>query len=165
MRYGFLMESMEALGKKMNAVHQGSSHLLREVMRTHQAMLVGLSCVIGMPPTRLGILRNVAVAGERGAGVVEVARAMGLDAAAITRQVASMEKGGLLLRSGDPLDKRRVRLRLSAKGAELFETVHDQVHVYEKRLLSGVSEADVATALRVLESIRMASLSEMADAR
>jgi DNA-binding MarR family transcriptional regulator len=159
------MEQAETKLHTLNDGHAGAPHLLRGIYRTHQAMLAGLSRVAGMPLTRLGILRGVGVSGERGMGIVELARSLGLDAAAITRQVAAMEREGLLQRSGDPSDKRRVCVRLSGKGRDAFGVLHSQIHAYEEQLVSGISSEDLVTALRVLEVVRVAILAEAGGVR
>ena len=74
--------------------HEGDeSHLLKEIMRTHQALLNVFSREVGMPAARLSLMRLLAICHHEKLGVMQIARRLGIDAAAVTRQVQGNGSG------------------------------------------------------------------------
>lgn len=134
--------------------HRGDeSHLLREIVRTHQVMMHGLSRSIGMPGARFALLRLLATS-ERALGVMELARVLNVNAAAITRQVQEMESEGLIRRRSDVRDKRRHGLCLSAKGMRVFGSIHERSHRLEDALRAVVAPEEMVMAGDVLRRVR-----------
>ena len=133
---------------------QDDAHLLREVMRTHQALLAVFSREVGMSASRLALMRLLAVTPHGAMGVMEIARHLGVDAAAVTRQVQEMEKEQLVLRQADARDRRRTGVRLSAKGRKIFESLHDRSHKLERSLTSVVTPEEIQVAAKVLAAMR-----------
>ena len=137
-----------------DARHKGNEpHLLREVMRTYQALMAGFSREIGMPASRLAVLRTLAVT-DGGAGVMDLARSLGVNAAAVTRQVQDLERDRLIQRRSDPKDGRRTRLSLSPKGQRIFEEIHERSHVLERSLSAVITADEMAAAVTVLSKLR-----------
>ncbi len=135
--------------------HQQSEvHLIREVMRTHHALLAVFSREVGMPASRLALMRLLAIAPSGTVGVMELARQLGVNAAAVTRQVQEMEQERLIVRHADARDKRRKGIQLSAKGRKLFEQLHDRSHKLERSLVSVLTPQDMQVAARVLAAMR-----------
>lgn len=132
------------------------SRLLREIMRTYQALLGTFSRDVGMPAARLAVLRLLAGCRLGELGILDIARWLGVNASAVTRQVKGMEEQHLVARRSDPRDRRRSYLRLTAEGREAFEEIHERGHEFERALTAGLSEEDVATATRVLVQVRSA---------
>jgi DNA-binding MarR family transcriptional regulator len=131
------------------AHHRGDEpHLLREVIRTYQALMAGLSRKIGMPASRFMLMRLLELA-EDDVGVMELSRRLGVNASAVTRQVQEMEQERLVVRRDDPRDGRRSYVRLSPKGRRLFARIHARNHEIERSLSSvrGVEEMTNATAV------------------
>ncbi len=143
--------------------HAHRPHLLQEVMRTSQVLLAVFSRQVGMPASRLALLRLLAIAGEQGLGVMRIAREMGVNAAAITRAVKDLERAGLVIVKPDATDARRKTARLTGAGLRTFERLHDRGHEFESALAGDVSEQDVATTVRVLARLR-ARIEAIADA-
>ena len=55
--------------------HKGDeSHLLKEIMRTHQALLNVFSREVGMPAARLSLMRLLAIGYHEKLGVMQIAR-------------------------------------------------------------------------------------------
>jgi DNA-binding MarR family transcriptional regulator len=133
---------------------EGDVHLLREVMRTHQAMLAVFSREVGIPASRLALMRLLAVASPERLGIMEIARHLGVNAAAVTRQVQELEKERLVVRRADPKDKRRVGVQLSANGHKIFERLHERSHKLERSLVATISPEEMRIAAKVLESVR-----------
>jgi DNA-binding MarR family transcriptional regulator len=135
--------------------HTGEeSHLLREIVRTNQVLMTGFSRVVGMNASRFALMRLLALAAPEGAGVLKLSRQLGINAAAVTRLVKTMEAERLVVRHADTEDGRRTYIRLSAKGMKTFETLHAHGHELERSLSTLISAGDMAVAVKVLMSLR-----------
>lgn len=136
--------------------HQGGEpHLLLEIMRTQRALMNAFSRRMRMPFSRMTLLRVLALAYPGEIGVLDIARRLNVNGAAVTRQIKEMEQLGLVARRSDRRDGRRQQLRLSAKGRRLFEQLHDMQHGFESSLMTGSLDPDeVRTAARVLFRLR-----------
>ncbi|MEW6442216.1 MAG: MarR family transcriptional regulator [bacterium] len=134
--------------------HRGDeSHLLREVMRIHQILMAGFSRQVGMPASQLAVMRLLAIS-EDGLGVMELARQLGINPAAVTRLLQEMERNRLILRRADPRDRRRSYVRLSSRGLKAFEEIHARSHELERSLDSVIGPEDLAAARRALAKMR-----------
>jgi DNA-binding MarR family transcriptional regulator len=137
--------------------HAGDEpHLLREIMRTHQAALNVFSRQVGMPAARLALMRFLAIRHPEAVGIMEIARQLGINAAAVTRQVKVMESERLVERCGDDRDGRRSYVNLTVDGLRIFQQLHERGHAFEQALTTGVSAEDMAATLRVLVHLRAA---------
>ena len=137
--------------------HAGDEpHLLREIMRTHQAALNVFSRQVGMPAARLALMRFLAIRYPESVGIMEIARQQGINAAAVTRQVKVMESERLVERSADARDGRRSYVKLTANGLRIFEQLHERAHAFEQALSTAVSAEDMAATVRVLVHVRAA---------
>ena len=56
----------------------GEPHLLREIMRTHQALVSVFTRKVGVPGARLVLLRVLAKCHPDAVGIVEIARRLGV---------------------------------------------------------------------------------------
>lgn len=129
-------------------------HLLREIVRTHQVMMVGFTRVVGMPASRFALMRLLAAALPEDIGIMDLARQLGINVAAVTRQIKQMQSEGLVLRRTDRRDKRRSYVRLSAKGCRTFKEIHRGSHELEDMLASIISVDDFAVTVTVLTRLR-----------
>jgi DNA-binding MarR family transcriptional regulator len=137
--------------------HAGDEpHLLHEIMRTHQAALNVFSRQVGMPAARLALMRFIAIRHPEPVGIMEIARQLGINAAAVTRQVKAMESERMVERSADARDGRRSYVNLTADGLRIFEQLHERAHAFEQALSTAVSAEDMAAAVRVLVHVRAA---------
>jgi DNA-binding MarR family transcriptional regulator len=68
--------------------------------------------------------------------VKSLADLLGLDPTTVTRQVAAMERSGLLHRRPDTVDRRRRLVAITAKGSEKMRAVQAARHDYVDGLLS-----------------------------
>jgi len=87
-------------------------------------------------------------------GVMDLARGLGVNAAAVTRQIQEMEAQGLVERLDDPQDGRRSRLCLSPRGMQLFKALHERSHALETAFAAAVGPDKVRTAVEVLTQLR-----------
>jgi DNA-binding MarR family transcriptional regulator len=131
----------------------GETHLLRELMRTYQVLMGGFARNVGMPASRFLLLRLLANA-EADCGVMDLARALGINAAAVTRQVQALEAEGLVVRAGDARDGRRCRVALSEAGRARFAEIHARGHALERLLAERIPQEELDAATATLARIR-----------
>lgn len=137
--------------------HTGDEpHLLREIMRTQQAVLNVFSRQVGMPAARLALMRLLANCHPEAVGIMWIARQLGINAAAVTRQVKAMQDERLVERSADDRDARRIHVKLTPDGLKVFQQLHERAHAFERALSTAVSAEDIAAAVRVLAHVRSA---------
>ena len=129
------------------------THIFREVFRTHQVLMNCISRQIGMPASHFALMRLLAVDGPD-LGIMDLARQLGVDAAAVTRQVQALERERLVRRRADPKDGRRSSVHLSPKGRRLFSEIHDRNHEFERSLSSVISGEEMTIATNVLTKLR-----------
>jgi DNA-binding MarR family transcriptional regulator len=132
----------------------GEKHLILEIMHVNKALLGAFSRGTGIPMSQLVLMRILAGAGNDGIGVLDISRIIGINGAAVTRQVKQMEERGLVLRRKDKYDRRKSYIKLSAKGLKLFMEVHQRVHELEDFLGASLEEEEIETTKRVLAHLR-----------
>jgi DNA-binding MarR family transcriptional regulator len=131
-------------------------HLFREIVRAHQALIAVFSQEVGMSAARMGVLRQLSDSEEGSLGVVDLARALGVTPAVVTRQVQELEAEGLLRRRSASRDRRRSQLHLTIRGRRAFARLHERAHELQTRVLDGVRDGEIVTACHVLSSLRTA---------
>lgn len=139
---------------RLHAGHE--THILQEVMRASQAATSVFSRVVGMPSSELAVLRQLGIRHPRPQGVLALARQLGVDPAAVTRLLQSLEKRGLAQREADERDARRRSASLTPAGLRAVVELHDRGHALESAVMEGISAEDAAAAARVLGRLRAA---------
>ena len=86
----------------------------------------------------------------------ELVERTAMDKVAVSRAVASLVSDGRLTRKVDGDDRRRTRLRLSAKGYRIYDEVAPLALAYQQRLLSGLDAADRAQLEALLSRLNVA---------
>jgi len=151
------MEDCPMTDRAFDLHHTGDEpHLLREIMRTQQAVLNVFSRQVGMPAARLTLMRLLASCHPQAVGIMWIARQLGVNAAAVTRQVKAMENERLVERCADARDGRRIHVQLTADGLKVFQQLHERAHGFERALSSALSAEDIAATVRVLVHVRAA---------
>jgi DNA-binding MarR family transcriptional regulator len=161
--YYLNMEKHEWSDQIKELHHQGDEpHLIFEIMRTHRAIINVFSRAMGMPFSHVKLLRVLALAFPRETGILDIARRLHINGAAVTRQIREMELDGLIARRPDERDGRRQLVKLTAKGRKLFEQIHEMQHAFEKSFASGdLKPQELQTAAKVL--FRLRSMLEKTD--
>jgi len=157
------MEENEWSGQVEGLEHKGGEpHLVFEITRTHHALMNVFSRKVGLPFSRVTLLRVLALASPAEMGILEIARRLHINGAAVTRQIKDMEGLGLVRRMPDERDGRRCHVKLTAKGRTLFEQIHRRQHDFEKYFASGeLTLEELQTAAKVL--FRLRSMLEKMD--
>ena len=128
-------------------------HLLREVFRTYQVLMSGFARKSGMPASRFALMRVLALS-ERDVGLADLARQLGINPAAVTRQVQELEAEHLVRRRADAKDGRRSFVTLSPKGRRQFDEIHERTHELERSLASALGAEEMAAAATTLANLR-----------
>jgi DNA-binding MarR family transcriptional regulator len=131
-------------------------HLFQEIVRSHQAMLAIFSQEVGMSAARMLVLRQVQDVENGSMGVVDLARALGVTPAIVTRQVQELEAEGLLRRRNASRDRRRTQIHITPRGRRAFERLHRRAHELQTRVLEGLEDEEIVTACHVLSRLRAA---------
>ena len=94
----------------------------------------------GSMPTWLIVSRLL---GEEWRAQQELARAIGIEGPTLTHHLDALEEAGLVVRTRDPNDRRAVRLELTDAGRQKHAELMQAVIAFDKRLRSGLDEAEV----------------------
>ena len=74
----------------------------------------------------------------------------GFSQARLTKILSELEAEGLVLRQGDPKDRRRVIVHLTDKGLEHAVEKHRQMLAYMTRVLQALGEEDAVQFVRIM---------------
>lgn len=134
--------------------HRGDEpHLIREVLRTYQLLMDRFSHLTGVSASRFALMRAL-VLSESDIGITKLARRLGINPAAVTRQVQELEAERLVKRRADTKDGRRSYVTLSAQGRQMFEEIHERAHELEWSLSSALGAQKMAAAATTLADLR-----------
>jgi DNA-binding MarR family transcriptional regulator len=86
----------------------------------------------------------------------ELVERTAMDKVAVSRAVASLVDDGRLTRKVDGEDRRRTKLRLTAKGYRIYDEVAPLALAYQQRLLSELDAADRAQLESLLSRLNVA---------
>jgi DNA-binding MarR family transcriptional regulator len=111
--------------------------------RLRQHSLAGLS------PAQASVLATVSRLESPTLG--ELATAEQVQPPTVTKLVATMEHGGLLLRRTDPVDRRVVRVRLSSEGRRTLQRVRSLKTAFLTRQLMALPETERREAAHLVE--------------
>jgi MarR family transcriptional regulator for hemolysin len=83
----------------------------------------------------------------------DLAASLALDNSAVVRLLDALEAAGLVERRGDAADRRAKAIVLTRTGAATVAKVEAVSRRLRQQLLTGLPEADLATAARVLDAV------------
>ena len=83
----------------------------------------------------------------------DLASELDVTQASLVRSIDQMTAAGLVERHRDPDDARVSRIRLTDRGRTLVTTIESKFATLRHAMLDGVSDDDLATALRVAERL------------
>jgi DNA-binding MarR family transcriptional regulator len=128
-------------------------HLLREVLLAYRQLLRQLTVETGLSGAQFEVLRELALA-DGHSTVSALARELGVDPAAVSRLVASLEQLGLVARVSDDRDGRRRPVVLTEDGSRLMVHFHAEAHERESALTTTLDPQSLETTMRVLHTLR-----------
>jgi DNA-binding MarR family transcriptional regulator len=91
------------------------------------------------------------------ARLTTVAERIGFDPSTVSRQVADLQKAGLLSRAADPLDRRAVLLETTTEGQSLMARLSQSRRKRLERLLTDWSDEDITTLANLLGRLNEAT--------
>lgn len=136
----------EAIAENLHSV---AIHLLRRLREADEES--------GLSPARLSALSVLVFGGQCTLG--ELAAAEQVTAPTITRLVQSLERDGLVARSGSSSDRRSVRIRATKRGEQVLKHARAQRVVRFTKLLSTATQMELkalASAASILERLMSA---------
>lgn len=134
--------------------HRGDElHLLREIFRTYQVLMSAFARHTGMPASRFALMRVLATR-EGDVGITDLARKLGVNLAAVSRQIKELEGERIVRRRPDARDKRRSYVSLTPKGRKLFERIHERTHELERSLGEVLGTEEMTRAAVLLSDLR-----------
>jgi DNA-binding MarR family transcriptional regulator len=126
-------------------------HLARITFRDFSAALGRRFVPHGVTPGQWRFLRVLWE--EDGLSQRELSERVGATEATTVRSIRSLLKSGLVERRDDPVDRRKFRIRLTAKARRLENTLIPYVDDVHRIALKGIPARDVETTRRVLTAI------------
>ncbi len=86
--------------------------------------------------------------------MTDLARFMNVTTAATTGIVDRLVKSGYILRLSDPSDRRVIKIKITPKGKELVDKVHQQRRKMAVDIFSKISDKDRQDYLRILTQVK-----------
>ena len=123
---------------------------LTHLMRTTRAVAHRQSQVLGASSTHLAVLKSLYDGPTRPG---DLAQRLCVAPSVISRQVAPLERAGLVERGHDPDDARAWRLALTPVGRRQLEVLHADRVAQLGTVLQGWPEEDVLTAARLMDRL------------
>jgi DNA-binding MarR family transcriptional regulator len=115
---------------------------------------------LGVSAGQLPVLLALAEVG--GLTQKQIVQRSAIEQSTMAATIARMEKGGLILRAPDPLDRRASRFDLTAQGRGVLESLYTALTVGNEDALIGFSEIEVRQCLGFLQRI-IANLTPASD--
>ncbi|AYB30633.1 MarR family winged helix-turn-helix transcriptional regulator [Chryseolinea soli] len=100
---------------------------------------------------------------DQGTPATKIAPLMGLEARSLTRMLKTMEEKKLIYREPDPLDKRSVRIFLTALGKRKKEVSRETVLVFNNKVRELVPESKLKIFFEVMNEINQLASAGMAE--
>ncbi len=141
--------------------HGGEENLVRTMARTAQSMRRHLEKTIGDVPGGMSawwVLRHLHNAGPQ--TQADMARSVGVAGSTLTRRLEQMEADGLITRTADPDDGRRIIVALSEAGEAMRGGQRERADSEADKLIAGIAPEDIEAFERMVARIR-ANLIEM----
>lgn len=136
------MEAVSQPAPAPGAAGPGLLYLVKQLELAVRARLDDVLRPVALTPLQYTALTVL----ERRSGLTtaELARNSFVTDQAMADMVVALEKQGFLARDGDPRDRRRRVLSLTAAGEEVLDRVRDDVAALEQRMVSALNPRDAA---------------------
>ena len=106
---------------------------------------------LGVTPGQFGVLELIAC--NPGLSQSALARALGVDRSTLVAVLDRLQGDGLIERRPSPTDRRSHELVLTRAGTKRVDEARAAIRAHEARVLSGLSETEVAALIRALSAI------------
>lgn len=115
---------------------------MRRIQRWAQSYVQRNTRTTGLTPAQLEALRHITY--HETLSQQELVDDLGVDKAAVTRLIASLEQGGYVCRSADPKDGRAKLIHATDKAMQIKDDVASLENEYYRWLLAGLPEEEQA---------------------
>lgn len=139
---------------------RGFLRALSAVGRVQRVIAAELHRGVGVPGTQIGILFSIAEAD--GLRINELAERHLIDPSVASRQVAPLEKEGLVERRPDPRDGRAAQLRVTDAGRDVMARAIAAYHEAARPALRSWTTDEIVDAVAVLRKITNAKYGQEA---
>lgn len=129
--------------------------LVQELARTYHEVGVAFERETGMSRSRLHLLASLRGGDELSQAALQ--NLLGVDGAAITRQVKQLEGDGLVIRRANPEDHRFTLVALTPQGKKVADGVVRKRDAFEAKLGSVINSKDVGQLMKSFEKLRDAT--------
>lgn len=133
--------------------------VVQQLGRTYRAMLSSFDASMGLPLPRWRVLLALYQQGQL--SQKQLAEHLGMDPAALTRQVKAMQNLGLIARHNDERDNRLTNVVLTSDGTRLVEQALPKRMQFFGTLVSDLSADEVETLSRLLDILEKRLRHEM----
>ena len=107
----------------------------------------------GLTHPQYNVLRMLAGAGDRGLTHTEITKWMVTGVPDVTRMVDKLEKGGLLRRTRDPADRRKVLHHIEPAGLQLLGEIQPEMAAVHDWIEEALSEPDRKALVALCEKV------------
>lgn len=128
--------------------------LLKCAKLIDQIITTRFCCDFGTSLTRFDVLAQLDHAGSKGLTTSELAGCLLASRGNITRLLDRMEQAGLIRRHSDPGDRRITYIRLTRRGAKLFERMTPVHAAWVNRVFNTLDESELDTLTTLLQRVR-----------
>lgn len=118
--------------------------LVRSEVRQHQTT--------GLPVSQIRALKFLKE--NPGASLSEVAESLGLGAPTVSKAINELVEGGMVSRTGDSADRRRVTLHATAGGLAALREASEVAHAQVAKLLEPLDGEEVAAVERAISLLQ-----------
>lgn len=125
--------------------------VIQQLGRTYRAMLAAFDANIGQPLPRWRILLRLYQSGET--SQKELAFALRMDPAALTRQIKSIERLGWVQRQSDAADNRLMNVILTPSGQALVRQTLPRRSAFIENVLADLSLDDMDVLSGMLDTL------------
>jgi DNA-binding MarR family transcriptional regulator len=142
-------QGREAAAAEFHApLEQSVGYLVRKLHRSFERRLAERLADHGILAAQWTVLR--ALWFEEGLSQVEIAERLRVERASLTHLLNGMEESGLITRSTDDADRRKLRIHLTARGRRLKRDLLPLGDEVNAAACDGFSKAEIATLRRML---------------
>ncbi len=135
-------------GKDRQAETRRAAQMMKRIMIHFRSQMDEKLRPQGVTTAQLQVLK--VIRDEQGGSGAQLARACHVTPQSAQALLKSLEDGGWIVRTKDPVNDRILIAQLTPSGVELLETAERLARVIEKRLWQGVPDSGVAALNKTL---------------
>lgn len=114
------------------------NNALVRAARAHRTAAGSLLSAVGLHPGQEALL--AALYESDGRTQADLAQTLGVEPPTVTKMLQRMEAGGLVERTGDPGDRRALRVHLTARGKRLRPRLDKALRQLDEQAFAGLSD-------------------------